>query len=204
MFSLVETFDWSATPLGAMDTWQEALRAVVRTILASCVPMCLIVGEHGILIYNEGYAGISGNRHPAILGMGAVEAWPEAADFNRDVIRRGLGGESFTFDNLHLTLFRNGNEGEEVWLDLSYSPVPDEDGRPLASDRHWLVVRAAGSSQDAYARETSGHSDGTIVVAVPAADSWDLALVVPGRRSAVVRGIAVTDDEITDVDVAVP
>ncbi|MGU9979910.1 HWE histidine kinase domain-containing protein [Phreatobacter sp. HK31-P] len=128
---LVASFDWASTPLGPVCTWPIALRAVTMTILRSPVPQALLVGPAGILIYNDAYAGMSGSRHPGLLGQGVREAWPEAADFNDNVVRSCLAGAALSYRDQPFVLYRNGGP-EDVWFDLHYSPVMDDNGFPVA------------------------------------------------------------------------
>ncbi len=128
---LANSFDWSSTELGPIATWPEALRSSSRLIMTSIAPMCLLIGRHGIMLYNSAYAPIAGARHPGTLGTSVLESWPEVADFNRDIIDRVLAGESIEFGSQKFTFYRNG-AAEDVWLNLDYSPVLDDDGSGLA------------------------------------------------------------------------
>lgn len=92
-------------------------------------PMVLLWGWEGVLIYNDGYAKFTGRRHPGLLGMGAREGWPEIADFNDNVICTVLGGTPISLMSQELALDRAGSL-ESAWLDLDYTPVPDESGAP--------------------------------------------------------------------------
>ena len=56
------------------------------------MPLVLLWGPSGIMLYNDAYGAFAGNRHPAILGMPVLEAWPEAADFNSHVMAVGMAG----------------------------------------------------------------------------------------------------------------
>ena len=129
---LIRQMDWSASPLGPIDQWPAELKANVQTVLASAVPMVLLWGPDGILIYNDGYAQVCGPRHPAALGGKLLEVWPEAADFNARVIAAGLAGEALSFHAQELELWRHGRP-EQVWMDLEYLPVRDGEGRPIGS-----------------------------------------------------------------------
>lgn len=130
--NLLNSFDWSSTSLGPIATWPESLRAVVRMMMLSDVPMVLLAGERdGILIYNDGYAVFAGQRHPAILGMPALLAWPEIADFNAENMRRGFAGEAWQLTAQELMLDR-GAGPKPSYIDLSYSPVAGESGKPVA------------------------------------------------------------------------
>ncbi|TCL91172.1 PAS domain S-box-containing protein [Rhizobium sp. PP-WC-2G-219] len=125
--ALLESRDWSQTPLGARETWPASLTGLVRTVLSSPVAMTLLLGPDGIMIYNAGYAAIAGGRHPTCFGMSAIACWPEVADFNRTIIDGVLSGECFSYADMEMTLNRSG-EPERVWFDLDYSPVFDDDG----------------------------------------------------------------------------
>ena len=127
--ALVRAFDWSATPLGPISGWPQSLRTAVDIVLRSPVPIVMLWGADGIMIYNDAYAGFAGGRHPRLFGSKVLEGWPEIANFNRHVLDVGLRGETLSFREEHLILHRHGAP-EDVWLDLDYSPILDESGRP--------------------------------------------------------------------------
>ncbi|MER2268333.1 GAF domain-containing protein [Methylobacterium oxalidis] len=126
---LVFAFDWSSTPLGPIEHWCESLRTAVGIVLLSPVPIVMLWGEDGIMIYNDAYSVFAGGRHPALLGSKVREGWPEVADFNDNVMRVGLAGGTLAYRDHELTLYRHGRP-EPVWMNLDYSPVLDEAGRP--------------------------------------------------------------------------
>ncbi|MBY4896147.1 response regulator [Cupriavidus sp. AU9028] len=125
----IRDFDWSRTELGPIDQWQRSLAGTVQLILASPVPMVLLWGKLGYMIYNDPYAGFAGGRHPYLLGSPVERGWPEVAEFNRHVMDVCLGGGTLTYREKELVLLRNGKP-EDVWMDLYYSPVADDHGRP--------------------------------------------------------------------------
>ncbi len=132
VLKLINEFDWASNPLGLIPDWPESLKGAVRTMMVATMPMAMLVGPRGILLYNKGYAEFAGPRHPAIFGMPAEQAWPEIADFNRENIARGMRGEGLSLSGEKLVLNRHG-EPETVWLDLHYSPMLDEAGMPMGS-----------------------------------------------------------------------
>ncbi|MDQ0653930.1 ATP-binding protein [Pseudomonas cedrina] len=125
----IRTFDWSATDLGAIEDWSTSLACTVQMMLASPVPMVMLWGRAGYMIYNDSYSVFAGGRHPKLLGMPVELGWPEVADFNRHVVDTCLAGGTLSFNNKDLVLSRNGKP-ETVWLDLYYSPVAGDDQRP--------------------------------------------------------------------------
>lgn len=129
MAALVQRFDWARTSLGASENWGISLRSSVDIVLASPVPIVMLCGSQGVMIYNDAYAVFAGGRHPALLGTPVLEGWPEVADFNRRVMEVGMHGGTLSFRDQHLVLHRHGVP-EDVWMDLNYSPIRDEEGSP--------------------------------------------------------------------------
>ncbi len=132
MAAVIGAHDWSATPLGPIDRWAPTLQTAVAIILRSNLPMVLLWQEEGTMIYNDGYKIIAGARHPATLGVGAREGWPEIADFNDHVLKTVLAGGTLSYKNQHMVVERNGAP-ENAWFDLDYSPVTGPDSRPAAA-----------------------------------------------------------------------
>ncbi len=127
--TIIRRFDWSATPLGPVERWTPNLRAATALLLQSPVPIVMLWGEDGVMIYNDAYSGFAGYRHPALFGSKVREGWAEIADFNDNVMKVGLSGGTLAYKDQELTLHRRGVP-EQVWMDLDYSPVPDEHGKP--------------------------------------------------------------------------
>ena len=128
----IAAFDWSTTSLGPIGRWPSPLRNGVALMLRSPVPMVMLWGRDGVMIYNDRYSLFAGGRHPQSLGSKVRESWPEVAAFNDHVIATVFGGETLTFRDQPLTVNRSG-EPEEVWLDLEYSAVVDDHGMPVGT-----------------------------------------------------------------------
>jgi signal transduction histidine kinase/CheY-like chemotaxis protein len=127
---IIAGFDWAATPLGPIESWPASLKSTIALILRSPVPIVTLWGEDGIMIYNDGYSGFAGGRHPNLFGSKVRKGWPEVADFNDNIMKVGLGGETLAYRDFPLTLYRHGGKPEQVWLNLDYSPLLGEGGRP--------------------------------------------------------------------------
>ncbi len=126
---LIAERDWSATPLGPIEGWPQSLRTATAILLRSPVPIVLLWGPDGVMIYNDAYSKFADGRHPQLLGSKVREGWPEVAAFNDNVMRVGLAGGTLHYHDEELTLHRHGRP-ERVWMDLDYSPVLDESGLP--------------------------------------------------------------------------
>jgi PAS domain S-box-containing protein len=127
--ALIRSFDWSATPLGPIDQWPQSLKTATALLLRAPVPIVMLWGPQGVMIYNDAYSVFAGGRHPQLLGSNVREGWPEVADFNDNVMKVGLAGGTLAYKDQELTLHRTG-QPEQVWMNLDYWPVPDESGAP--------------------------------------------------------------------------
>lgn len=126
---LIRDFDWASTTLGPIPTWDQSLKTVVAMIINSPVPIVLLWGPNGYMIYNDAYSQFAGGRHPALLGSEVRKGWPEVADFNDHIMKVGLSGGTLAYRDQELTLYRHGKP-EQVWMNLDYSPVIGENGDP--------------------------------------------------------------------------
>jgi len=126
---IIASYDWAGTALGAIDTWPQSLKTTVSTMLRSTLPMVALLGDEGVMIYNDGYSEFAGRRHPMSLGSNVRESWPEVADHNDYVIRVALAGGTLAYKDQEMTLLRSGKP-EQVWMNLDYAPILDEAGKP--------------------------------------------------------------------------
>lgn len=129
MGALVRGYDWARTPLGPIAAWPQCLKTATALVLNSAVPIVMLWGPDGIMIYNDAYSVFAGGRHPRLLGSKVLEGWPEVADFNANVMKVGMAGGTLAYRDQELTLYRTG-AAEQVWMNLDYSPVLDESGTP--------------------------------------------------------------------------
>ena len=126
---LIADHDWSQTSIGPINTWSGPLRTALNLLLRSPVPIVMLWNEDGVMLYNDAYSVFAGGRHPQLLGSKVREGWPEVADFNDNVMKTGLAGGTLQYKDQQLTLHRHGKP-EPAWMNLDYSPVLDELGRP--------------------------------------------------------------------------
>ena len=128
MGELVRQRDWSASSLGALEDWPASLRTSVDIVLNSPMAMVLMWGPQHVMIYNDDYIKVAGERHPAALGGTVPEIWPEIWDWNARILEVGLRGETQVHRECCLPLLRDGTP-TDVCFDLFYTPVHGEDGQ---------------------------------------------------------------------------
>src|SRR4051812_15644573 len=91
--------DWAGTSLGPVEDWPQGLRSALSICLNSRFPIAIYWGSEYVLLYNDAWRPIAGNKHPGVLGRAAREVWPEIWD----IIGPMLGSVSET--------------GEATWRD---------------------------------------------------------------------------------------
>jgi len=106
----VRSKDWSKTVLGAAENWPSSLTVIVKVMLASGFPMCVRWGPEFVMIYNDGYRSILGDKHPAAFGLPFHEAWPEVQPQLRPLHEAILNGTSGAFfaEDLLIKIQRRG------------------------------------------------------------------------------------------------
>ena len=120
-------YDWTRTALGEPALWSQALKTLVELMLASTQPMFMAWGKEQVWLYNDAFVPILGRKHPAALGMPALEVWAEAKETLAPMFERVFAGEPVHRDDIELQLDRRGRL-EEAHFTFSYNPARDEQG----------------------------------------------------------------------------
>jgi signal transduction histidine kinase len=127
---LVGEFDWSRTPLGAIEEWPQSLKTVVRVLLTSRFAMWMSWGPELTFLYNDDYARMTlGKKHPWALGRPSQEVWKEIWDDIGPRIRRVLDSGEATWDEALLLFLERSGYREETYHTFSYSPLSGDDGK---------------------------------------------------------------------------
>ncbi len=128
MGALIRSLDWSATPVGAIETWPQSLRTTLSICLNSNVPIFVYWGPEFVQFYNDAYLPILGTtKHPSGMGQRAAESWPELWDVIGPLLHGVINtGKPIYSDNQLLPpLSRNGYL-EEAYFAFSFTAVQDE------------------------------------------------------------------------------
>jgi two-component sensor histidine kinase len=127
MAGLIASKDWSTTTLGDPNKWSPSLKLIVEIMTASGFPMAVRWGPEFILIYNDGYRSILGDKHPWALGLPFRIVWPEVVSELIPLQEAILAGESSGVysEDRPLTIRRRGTSWETAHFTVSYSPAPD-------------------------------------------------------------------------------
>ncbi|MFD1083216.1 SpoIIE family protein phosphatase [Micromonospora andamanensis] len=123
---------WGATALGPYESWDPAVRATAEVVLASPAPMALHLGAELLLLYNEAYAELIGDRHPHAVARPAAEVFAEV--WQRpgigDVIEHAYRtGTPLLDKEIPLPLHHAAGALDQPVYTRACSPVRDSQGR---------------------------------------------------------------------------
>jgi PAS domain S-box-containing protein len=123
--ALMRSIDWSATPLGPVETWSPTLKTMVSFLLANRFPLLLWWGPEYIQLYNDAYRPVLGAKHPRSMGQPTRECWTEIWHVIGPLIDTPFrGGPATWMEDILLEINRHGFV-EETHFTIAYSPVPD-------------------------------------------------------------------------------
>ena len=124
---------WSSTELGAVETWPPQLLKVVDTIeLLSC-PALVLWGADGLVLYNPALAALIDKRHPSLLGIPVLEAWPEAASRHRAVLAAAFRNQTCRLRHQSLASIDADRSAGRALFDLQSTPIVSSEADVLGA-----------------------------------------------------------------------
>ncbi|MGL3608596.1 sensor histidine kinase [Rhizobium sp. G187] len=205
MADLIRSHDWSTT-LGPPDAWPAALKAALSICLSSSFPTAIYWGPDLILIYNDAWAPIPGERHPWALGRPASEVWFDIWEVVgpqfEQVQQTGQGVSRF--DEL-LPMLRNGVVEETYW-NYSFTAIRDESDRIVGvfnqGNETTAAVIARRKAQEENARLGRMFAEAPAAIAITEGKDHVFTLANPayldliGRDEVLQRTVAETLPEL--------
>ncbi|ORX86569.1 hypothetical protein K493DRAFT_307056 [Basidiobolus meristosporus CBS 931.73] len=127
MGEMLRNYDWNNSSLGPVTKWPQSLLSAVSLCMASTLPMAVWWGPRFTIIYNDGYCGAAGQKHPAMFGQEGPVHWEELWEGIGPSAELAMQGtNSYVEDDL-LLMTRRGYL-EETYITWSYIPIRQEDG----------------------------------------------------------------------------
>jgi PAS domain S-box-containing protein len=141
-------------------------------MLDAVVPMAIYWGPQYILLYNDAWAKLIGDKHPDALGQPARVVFPEIWSEIEPLFVRALAGEGTQLQDQHFHLSRAGPI-EDAWFTVSLNPLRD-----AAGTVHGFLNIAAETTTRVQAERTLRDSEEFYRLATQAAriGTWDVDL----------------------------
>ena len=129
MGRLMARIDWTATPLGAMESWPGSLRNAVQLSLTSPVAIAILWGPDWVQFYNDAYHQLlTETPQLRLFGQPVRDGWTKDFPAMARVVASVFAtGQADQLENQCLECDRC-NCAEEVTIALSSSPIFDEQG----------------------------------------------------------------------------
>lgn len=112
--------------LGDPGSWPQSLRTAISICLYAPIVSAIYWGPDFILLYNDAYAEVLGDRHPSALCRPFREVWPEMEHILEGQLKLVLDtGQSFTVKNQKLAYLKSSVVTETFWS-YSFTPIFSE------------------------------------------------------------------------------
>lgn len=126
----IRLHDWAATPLGPLFGWPQPLRWAVSLCLRSRLPMIIHWGWPDLIVlYNDAFIPLIGDKHPRALGRPLFESWPELQPAIESTLENVFAtGQAALLKDL-LQFYRRGEYLGESYYAVSVNPLEREPGK---------------------------------------------------------------------------
>ncbi len=129
MGALMRAHDWAASALGPVEGWPQSLGVALGICLGARTPIGIYWGKQLLLLYNDAFRQLIGDKHPRALGTPAHEVFPEiwntVGPMFAGVLATGVAAGSQD----ELLPLMMGGRLEDRWFDFTSSPIRGEGGR---------------------------------------------------------------------------
>ena len=126
--ALIAARDWTGSPLGPIEHWPSPLVAALNFMLATTVPTRLLWGPEHILLYNDAYAAVIGDRHPDALGGRGRETFARVWSRMERVLEQVRARGEAVSERDHAMIPTHGGAVVPAYYDVTTSPIHAADG----------------------------------------------------------------------------
>lgn len=113
---------WQETDLGPVEAWEDQLKQSAKLLLASVHPMCLVWSPKRVLLFNEAFSHIIGDKYEKALGVPVEELWGPVWPLLGPMVEDMFSGRSGFFEEQPVPTLSSGFR-ETRYLSCSYSPI---------------------------------------------------------------------------------
>jgi len=126
----IRQHDWATTPLGPLSDWPQPLRSAVSLCVRSQFPIIIHwTWPDLIVLYNDAFIPLTGDKHPTALGTRLFDSWPELRPTIESMLEQVFttGQAALSKDLLHV--YRRSGYFEERYLTASFNPIVLDSGK---------------------------------------------------------------------------
>ncbi|MGC3946188.1 MAG: histidine kinase dimerization/phospho-acceptor domain-containing protein [Chryseolinea sp.] len=127
-FELIRAIDWSKTAVGPQEDWPQSFQSALSICVHSNFPIAIYWGRELVLLYNDAWSPIPGNKHPWAFGKTAVQVWPDIWSAIEPQFEKAFSGRPGGSKDALLPMQRHGYT-EECYFDFTFTPIYGESGK---------------------------------------------------------------------------
>jgi len=128
MSERIREFEWAETPLGPIAEWPRELRTAADIMLGAEEAIGIYWGDDLVLLYNDAWRELVGDKHPGALGEPARDVFPEIWETIGPMFTDVLDGEGAAIERERLLPLERNGRIEDAKFDYSANPIPMDDG----------------------------------------------------------------------------
>jgi len=128
MGELIRSHDWSATPLGRVEGWPQALRTSLELVLQMPQPAGVLWGPEATLLYNDEYRRLLPDKHPSAFGRPFTQVWAEQKDAIAPALGAVMAGAPQLWEDAPFEVAGRAEGLTTAWFTASWTPIRLEDG----------------------------------------------------------------------------
>ena len=126
--AVMRAHDWSTSALGPVEGWPQSLRVALGICLGARTPIGIYWGKQ-LLLYNDAFRQLIGDKHPRALGMPAREVFPEVWGTVGPMLAGVLATGDAAGSQDELLPLMVGGRLEDRWFDFTSNPIRGDGGR---------------------------------------------------------------------------
>ncbi|MCC7252505.1 MAG: hypothetical protein IT540_11585 [Hyphomicrobium sp.] len=109
-----------------MGQWPQSLKTALSMMLLSSFPKAIAWGRELIMLHNDAFEPILGNK-PSAIGRPFSDVWAEVWPELQPMVDKAFAGEATFIENFGLIINRRGYP-EQAYFTFCYSPIRVESG----------------------------------------------------------------------------
>lgn len=129
MGAVMRSHDWQSSQFGPLATWPQELRSAVALCLGARDAIGIYWGKEFLLLYNDAFRDMIGNKHPHALGRPGAEVFPEIWDRVGPILGEVRASGAAAEDHDALMPLNAGDGLEDRWFDFTMNPIVGDDGQ---------------------------------------------------------------------------
>lgn len=126
MREIIDSFDWSKTPLGPSHAWPPELKTAVNMMLGVDAPVAIYWGNDLVMLYNDSWSQMPSVRDSEAIGEPARKAYADNWLNIGPLLANAMAGQTTRANRGIKSPAESG--GDQAWSEFQMTPLRYADG----------------------------------------------------------------------------